>query len=145
MENKNLPEFIALIKRYESIELPEIQAIFDKYSDYLGKNRLRQQKILTPLTGFGYPDTCKLCVAVMDFSKYFKSPKCVQCVYAPVPVDILSNGRHCNDGTNKITYDAIYNAQTPNELLKAYSERAQRMREVLKEKGININNLNNGK
>jgi hypothetical protein len=129
MENKNLPEFIALIQRYESIQLAEIKAKFDEYAYHL----VKKHKILKPLTGFGYSTTCKLCVAVTDNTQW---TNCSQCVYMPA---VSLGSTHCNVGGNEETYEAIYNATTPTQLLTAYRNRAARMREVLKEKGIDIN------
>ncbi len=104
---KNLKEFKALIDRYESISIEEIERAF--------KENYRPAGLLT---GFGSIDTCTLCMAV--------DVDCNECVWGPDLQGCLWD----------ITYDAIYYATNPNKLFTAYRKRAAYMRKYLNEKGI---------
>lgn len=103
---KNLKEFEQLIVRYESIEIDEIKKAFnlvDSPAMYL--------------TGFGESDICTLCKAVK--SAHF-GHHCDDCVYG------IKYG--CNRFPMERSFEMIYESKTPNELLRAYRNRAKAMR-----------------
>jgi len=106
MKAKNLSEFKALIKRYESITLEEIKEAFTESYSFTTAERL---------TGFNSSD-CSLCKAV--------GTNCYICVYA------LNCG--CLYGENSETYNRIYNADTPIKLRNAFRDRARHMKTLLK-------------
>lgn len=113
---KNLKEFKALIKRYETITLEEIE------DNWTMPNKL------TPftanmLTGFGSLNSCTLCKKVYT--------DCSECVYWNK--DSYSFNYACNEGNNRETYLAIAWSATPEQLLTAFRSRAAHMREVLKQ------------
>lgn len=115
MKAQNIPEFIALIKRYESIKLEEIA---NNWEGIIYPGAATANK----LTGFGMKSTCTLCVRVKDV--------CYECVYA---VDL-----GCNSLDHNISYFNILESQTQEELLTAFRNRAKAMREFAKTKGIEI-------
>jgi len=109
MKPKNLPEFKALIKRYESITLEEIkEKINESIDEWLST-------IPNELTGFGDKETCTLC-------KY----GCSNCVY--------NQGLACLKGEHRKTYYRISHADTPIKLFNAFRARAKHMKTLLKEK-----------
>ena len=113
MKAKNLKEFKALKKRYESITLEEIkeEAIYYTNSGVANK-----------LTGFGNEETCSLCENIeVGFSF-----DCGGCVYT------ASTGEYCSSGTNGKTFDRIEKAYTPTTLLNAFRARAKHMKTLLK-------------
>lgn len=112
MKAQNIPEFIALIKRYESITLEEIEQ-----NPFINGD-LGAQK----LTGFGNNNTCTLCISVKN--------ECQKCVY---------EGRFsCIQDKLEDSYYAIKAAETPEELFYAFRNRAKVLREFAKTKGIEI-------
>ena len=117
---KNLPEFKALIIRYETITIEEIE-----------QHDMQIQK----LTGFGSPFSCTLCVAV---DKLFGNNNCKYCVYYASTKRQMS----CFKGINRKTYDGIDNHEEndykANELLTAYRNRAKHMRSILKKLNIEM-------
>jgi len=114
---KNLPEFKALIERYESITLEDIESnyfiIFDAIT------------IANKLTGYGKTPTCTLCQAAKN---EWDMVDCSLCVYG----DKVG----CTLAENKKTYYAISEAESPKQLLKAFKARARHMRKILKAKGL---------
>lgn len=118
MKPINLQEFKALIIRYETIPFEEI---CDK-------------PFPVSLTGFGTLHTCSLCLACSDKEDRLY-PDCESCVYG----DFWT----CRKNDNSDSYFRIKESiGRPEFLIKAFWLRAKRMREVLKEKGINFNNEN---
>ena len=120
---RNLPEFKALIKRYESITLEEI---VDGWDNFLYDS--------TVFTGFGRVSACTLCTAVElpELKDYDLTvwKECHLCVYG--------KPRGCISDDNLETYDAIYESSNPKELLTAFRNRAKRMREILTIKNITL-------
>ena len=106
---KNLPEFKALIERYKTITLEEIEGAFERCGYLTAKNEL---------TGFGQHDTCTLCKKlgvtgwVVD---------CTGCVF--------SGNMGC---IKHKTYRMVADADAPAELLAAYRARAAYMETLLK-------------
>lgn len=121
---KNLEQFKALIERYETITLEEIQNVFRniEYSYSWAKE----------LTGFGSMQTCTLCLATKDVSAL--PVDCKSCVW------YFTNERHyncyCTEQYNYETYIAIGEASNPSELLQAYRNRAEYMREIIARLGL---------
>ena len=111
---KNLPEFKALIERYESVT---IEDIVDKWGD---DNDASFTAGL--LTGYGSAETCTLCKAV--------DLECDECVWKCL------TGSMCSNERINTTYWGIMDATTPTELLTAFRARAAYMRKVLKDGGI---------
>jgi hypothetical protein len=116
---KNLKEFKALIERYESITLEEIEENWVKKNYWDASGELTAMK----LTGFGDGETCSLCKAV----GYYQggSAKCDECVYEAM------TGDGCQFGENSETYETIMNAQQKRTLLNAFRNRAKHMRTIL--------------
>lgn len=115
MKPKNLKEFKALIKCYESITLEEIKKE-SKYLDFIDSDMANE------LTGFGNSDDCSLC-KVIDWGN-----NCDECIYY-----ILTRSS-CNCGINFKTYRGIADAKTPLELLNAFRARAKHMQTLLNSK-----------
>jgi hypothetical protein len=116
---ENIKEFKALIERYESISLEEIEKNWTGFGDSTAKL----------LTGFSSITTCTLCIPTYKNSNLYD---CHKCVYR------INSG--CLNLTSLLTlsYKKIYNSRTPLELLNAYRERAIVLREFAKENKINI-------
>ena len=110
----NINEFNRLIECYETIQLDEINSVW----------LFRGRSSAFYLTGFGTCETCSLCQAVNDDLN--EVPYCNMCVYS------LSVG--CSHDEMSETYFGIKLAQTPEELLQAYRNRAKAMREFLNNK-----------
>jgi len=115
---KNLPEFKALILRYESITENEINPLIDVFEKEFGTGLFYANSIAKVLTGYGSPETCTLCQAV-DID-------CSKCMY--------ENYHGCVN----TTFDMIYHADSTEELLSAFKARAKYMRELLISKNIEI-------
>ena len=111
---KNLTEFKALIIRYETITIEEIQKA--------GCNT-------DILTGFSHHGTCSLCLAV---NKAGFNTNCTKCVYYAVN---RTQGA-CYKGAQDKSYYAISFAETSEQILKAYWLRAKHMRGILKQLNI---------
>ena len=119
---KNLPEFKALIERYESITLDDIPTPLERYTT---ANRL---------TGFGSKKSCSLCKPLLEFSESIISvTDCDNCVYGE---GYDYNVNYCVENENAKTHDKIVYAKTPEQLLKAFKLRAKHMRKILKTKGL---------
>jgi hypothetical protein len=104
----NLNEFKALIKRYKTITLDEIEEHYCNPKE---------------LTGFGAFYSCTLCQAVSRVTElYGMMPNCRRCIY--------SGDTGC---TRHKTYQAIAEARDPEELLAAYRARAKYMEGLIKE------------
>lgn len=115
MTPKNIPEFITLIKRYESITLEEVESNYEGgiFSGYDIANRL---------TGFGNTSTCSLCLATCH--------NCIECVYG--------KNKGCVKGIFAKSSDDIENSDSPKELLNAFRNRAKVLRQYAASIGINI-------
>jgi hypothetical protein len=101
-----------LAERYETISLEEIKEAFKNYpEDY--PHRLSEIK--EGLTGFGSWHRCNLCRVAYD---------CDRCLYAPYK---------CYRSAYSESYYAIEQAETPEELLLAYRERAKVIRARIEE------------
>jgi len=112
---KNLKEFEALIKRYETITLEEIEDMFAKTLLCDVKRRL---------TGFGGVSNCTLCKAVWLWDGW-GCPDCEECAYKEL------TGCMCSRGDNSPTYSGIEKASNPKQLLTAYRTRAAYMKLIL--------------
>jgi hypothetical protein len=110
-EPKNIKEFIALVKRYETITLEEIEEVArevgDKSMYYIAKK----------CTGFASIYTCTLCIRVKLEMVHLQ---CFACVY--------QNWSGCSASPNLATYGAIEFSTDPAELLIAYRARAAHLR-----------------
>lgn len=113
--NLNITEFFNLIKRYESITLEEIDKISFGLTPFSTANKL---------TGYGYGHTCKLC---KYFEKERGTTKCWDCVYTQF------TEFKCFEGSNAFTYLNINLAENSKELLEAFRDRANHMREIIVE------------
>lgn len=112
MEASNIPEFKALIERYETITLKEIK---DNWSGY-------GSSTAEILTGYGLCNTCTLCIAC--------NKKCDECVYKEVD--------GCSKNMLNKSYYRIYVSDSPLKLLNAYRNRAKVLREYAKDNNIEI-------
>ena len=111
MKAKNLKEFKALIKRYESITIEEIKKVFNSQS----------MLIANRLTGYGDEDDCGLCKYINTDDEY----NCEGCVY------VIATNCLCSTGKNKKTYKRIGRANTPLKLFNAYRARAKHMKTLI--------------
>ena len=109
INEKNLKEFKALIKRYETITLDEIEECVKVYYFF-------NDEIAQALTGFGVTETCTLCLAV--------NHKCKYCVF-------YAGSDYCMQEENEETYYRIAYAKTPRELLSAFRARAKHMKTLI--------------
>jgi hypothetical protein len=112
---ENLKEFKELILRYESITVEEIE------------NHVSDGFVINSITGFGTHNSCTLCKPI--------KVNCYKCVYckafdSEVMDDKLLN--YCCRGDAESTYDAIIEAEKPQELKVAFKARANYMRSILK-------------
>lgn len=117
MKAENIPEFIALIKRYESITLEEILSKYD--TDFFNSVEIAER-----LTGFGSGETCTLCTSVES--------TCSICVYNKV------GHEGCHEGEMNPSYNLIWDAEDAHYLLEAFKKRAIAMREYAKKINIEI-------
>ncbi len=106
---KNYKEFLALIERYETISIKEIE----KQNFRFSTSRTPQRK----LTGFGDHKKCILCKVI--------NKDCDDCIYTKLTEE------KCYQGVNSRSYNEIAHAETPQELLEAYRRRAKHMRNIL--------------
>ena len=117
---KNLPEFKKLIERYETITIDEID---------------ESNLDINVLTGFGSCHSCNLCKG----AGYPKMGFCFNCVWGEIEKVTMDNlTSPCFIGKNKRTYNAIDNADSTEELLTAYRNRAKHMRSILKKLNIEM-------
>jgi hypothetical protein len=122
---KNIPEFIALIKRYETITLKEIKEKFKKFGETGLLFYLKEE-----LTGFGNTDLCILCILCNAVNQ-----NCNHCVYKKFVGCSLNNKYK----EIEISYQNIYRANTAIKLFNAYRNRAKVLRKFAEEKDIEIN------
>ena len=108
---KNLPQAIKLARRYETIQLSEIQRAFIRYKGLW---------VVNYLTGLGNgPKPCPLCQAI--------SNDCSLCIYG----EHLAC-THLNERAAR-TYWACALADKPYKLLRAFRSRAKFLRWVIKQ------------
>ena len=119
MEPENIKAFKDLIERYENISLEEIEKEWKSLNAWRGCIDTGED-IAPELTGFGSQTTCTLCRAVHEC--------CTKCVYFRKRREDFMFC--CNTGRNAKTYNAIENAETPEELLKAFRKRAEHMKKA---------------
>ena len=113
MKPQNIKEAKALIERYRSITLEEINAVRESETFDL-------DDVPSCLTGFGSRMTCSLCIAVGASS--YNIEGCKECIY---------NGYlKC---TKHKTYKAIGVPETAEKLLKAFRNRADYIETLIKD------------
>lgn len=122
----NYNEYKELIKKYRSITLSDIEAYWDEDDqlfDYEGVS------VMLYLTGFSNMSECMLCVAIEKQGYYnpkdVNQPDCSKCMYQVV------TGKPCASGDNKETFDNVFHAKSPIELLKAIKKRYRHMQNIL--------------
>ena len=113
MRVKNYKEAEALVKKYMSITLKDIE---DAWSD----PDYRRWRTAQQLTGFGAMGSCTLCKGV---SKYREDPRCNECVYG------VQTG--CIKDENRETWYYIFYANTPKKMLRAFRERGKHIAKIL--------------
>jgi hypothetical protein len=128
MKSKNIKEFKVLILKYETITL-------EKIKELQGLTNWAEV-----LTGFGSKNTCTLCKGVPRTIYDSSEPDCRYCVWYKInPTNTGCNGINGDYNSYKtymyitymcITYEAIDDAKTPEDLLNAYRNRAAYMRTV---------------
>lgn len=121
MKASNEKEFKALIKKYESITINDLE-----------DHRLRAEPLhrtLKLITGFGSATSCTLCKKASEGSCEF--PRCDKCVYGIVATR-KDDSHFCCDYENELSYDLIYYADTFELLLTAVKVRAEHMKTVWK-------------
>jgi hypothetical protein len=114
MKPKNIPEFIALKKKYESITHHDIENItpYTTMSQY-------GFIIANALTGFGDNRTCTLCLRV--------KVDCNECVYSKLN-GVFWVGEGCRRDVMEYSYFMIRETHNKECLIKAFKTRAEAMR-----------------
>ena len=115
MEPTNVKEFQELVHRYETITLKEIEKAAKDYGFSFYDNPIQ-----TYLTGYGYMSTCTLCKKSYDR----KGGSCKRCIYT----GSSQEDTRCMKGRNRSTFKAIEHANSVEELLEAYRNRAKHLR-----------------
>jgi hypothetical protein len=124
----NEQEFLDLIKRYESITLEEIKTSVKLEGDYA----FAYDQVKTDLTGFGCTADCTLCRKASVEAGWSSCRMCDVCVWKMAySVDAVIDYSCCT-GEPKITYDGINDADTPEDLLMGYRDRAEFMKNAWK-------------
>lgn len=118
----NIEETKALIERYKSIPLSEIQNEASKHNSFYSVSRA--------LTGFGEKQTCTLCKAVKGDCQY--------CIHS------LNKRQYGTDfclGTK--SFENLQRVQTPEQLLHAFRARAIFLKRLVKKyEEVSKNNVN---
>lgn len=122
--NNNIEAFKALIDRYETITLEEIQKIFASrrkivIDDLPYTNLDRHIKIRAKLTGFGFGVTCTLCLSARSLASSLVN-RCGYCVF--------NSDYGC---IGHPTYKEIRDAKSSKSLLQAYRNRAEYLKTLL--------------
>jgi len=124
----NLKQFRELIKAYEEITKEDIEKTaklipFDEYSVFYAFD------IAKRLTGFGSTHTCTLCKEVLG--------QCTACTWYHINWYVVEGYRELRDDNFPCLYDesyhAIYDAEIADQLLLAFKQRAEYMKNKLKE------------
>lgn len=122
MKALNEKEFLALIEKYETITLEEIDK-YDTSPFWLASS------IMSCITGFSSA-RCTLCKPLYSNKYSSRSLDCTKCVYAIDAKNDDTDNTFCINIVNIISYDAIAYASNPYELIKACWIRAKHMREI---------------
>ncbi len=123
---KNIPEARALAKRYREITVEDIYKTKTCLENCLNLKSFKDYapKITNELTGFGGAgcggNKCSLCEATKCDDGDLD---CSACIY--------KNSGGCHEDNNGLTYLAIRNAPTPEALIQAFRDRADRIDKVL--------------
>jgi hypothetical protein len=123
MKPKNIEEAKALIKKYRSITIEKIKRLWGK-QPRVTFFRMGED-VANKLTGFGRLESCPLCHPITKRLR----PNCNECIYRSASFS------ECQIGENEKTYDAIYGAETPRQLLTAFHKRADHIEKLLKKNG----------
>ena len=118
-EPRNIKQFNALIKKYETITLEEVEKGWDNQES--GPDAV---DVASDLTGFGSLSSCTLCLGAGVEEK----DDCWKCVYYRKRKDDYLFC--CNTGKNLKTYYKIEEAMNPEELLEAFRNRAKFLRKT---------------
>lgn len=110
-----------LVKRYRSITLEQAEKAYLKTKKTNGYPI--GGFVAKKLTGFGSTSSCKLCGACWG--------SCSNCIYYSYSF-YLSLLFPCLNGKNKKTYEAIRDAETPKQFIKAIRKRADHIEKILK-------------
>lgn len=121
-----------LVKTYKSITLEKVTEAFmqeDSVSPFITPSNIGRH-IAQELTGFSNARTCTLCQSASKLFlrlNVFHVNICEHCVHG-AERDGLRSSRQCAGKT----YDKIYYATTPEDLLVAFRKRANYLEELLK-------------
>ena len=118
----NADAFKALIEKYESITLEELQEAGKRHDHEYIYRKEYIHRSLEDITGFGNSHKCTLCFA--------KANRCEDCVWT---IDACSSLGYIGYACVNDTYDDISDAGSFEDLLIAIKARAKYMREFLKE------------
>jgi len=113
---KNLKEFKALIERYRSITIEEVEEAWGESTKNVSSDFIAFDTA-NSITGYGSLTKCSLCSVIYAI--------CPDCVYGHIT---NNNDVPC---TYHITYDAIKLSKSPTELLQAFRNRADYMENLL--------------
>ena len=126
---KNIKEFRALIEKYESITLEELENKREELTKHSSFDKYCSEKdiiadTLQSITGFGNSYTCKLCYVKIEYD-----PKvgdlCKHCVW-------FNGSSEINPCMEHETFKEIEKSESFEELLIALKNRAKYMKKWLK-------------
>ena len=118
----NADAFKALIEKYESITLEELQEAGERHDHEYIYRKEYIHRSLEDITGFGNSQKCTLCFA--------RANQCEGCVWT---TDAYSSLEYIGYACVNDTYDDISDAGSFEDLLITIKARAKYMREFLKE------------
>lgn len=119
----NIKSANELLELYQSITIEHIKQVYDMLTSQSNKH-IFGHDVLEQLTGFGSYDSCKLCTEAKLISNS-KDPRvfCKHCIYADSHYDDF----YCID----VTYTAICDADTPEEIYEALQDRLNYLKQTL--------------
>ena len=118
----NADAFKALIEKYESITLEELQEAGEGHDHEYIYRKKYMHRSLEDITGFGNSHKCTLCFA--------RANQCEDCVWT---TDACSSLEYIGYACVNDTYDDISDAGSFEDLLITIKARVKYMREFLKE------------
>jgi len=126
---KNIKEAKALIKRYNSITLKEIEN-----DPYQYRRQIYRRDKANSLTGFGETRSCTLCQSVLYKGNIYESPNCKKCIHSiSCPKGFPDSYKDCACLKNNArkTYYAIRTADTAKALQAAFRNRAKYLQSLI--------------
>jgi len=120
---KNLKEFKALIKLYESMDEKELDRRIEKFKRSIlrkADNMTRNIPLAEMATSMGDITICTLCGPVG-----INETGCDHCIY------VVRTGDKCFTGDNSFTYNRLHGCTLKKDILELYKARAKHMKALL--------------